>query len=414
MNGTPQLAAARILALLLAAMPAVRLPAQIDDRNVVERFKIETHADGVFVPVNINGKKYQFLLDTGSTYTVFDRTLLQGEPKCNIDVSAAAGDNCSVPLYEVPEACIGKTNLKDELSKTPSNSTASTDPLDRLVGILASNGWIDPRGDNVGVVGYDFSRQREISDHEIDGILGMDFLHKWAVQIDFDQRELKLSQTATPPKNADAFKIYYNDGGVPLVPCRISDWGETDFALDTGWVGGGNLKPTFAKYLLEHGHVHSVGESSVFSLSGASRCEIFQTASFALGKHQSENLIFSEGNANLLDLDYLSRYNLTFDFPKQQLYVVEGKDFCNRDEVNLSGLHLIRKEGRTSVYSVEADSPADKSGLKVGDLILKVDQLDANKETLSDIRKVLCQEKKVVQVVAEREEKQFEANVELK
>jgi len=193
-----------ILALLLAVASCDPMCASADDGDVVERFKVEKDGDALLVPVKVAGKEYLFLVDTGSTMTVFDRTLLAGKPKGDINVHTSAS-RCPFALYEVPKASLGLLDFRACLAREPSL-------------------WIDPRDDSC-VAGLDFTRFREVLGRDIYGIIGMDFLHHYVLQIDFDEGELQLLRRVNLSDRSDSIELHYNSEGVPLVRCRAGHGG---------------------------------------------------------------------------------------------------------------------------------------------------------------------------------------------
>jgi hypothetical protein len=391
----------QILALLLAAVSSDQLGASAEDPNIVERFKVETDGNALLVPVTVSGKEYLFLVDTGTTVTQFDRTLLTGKPKHETEIRDDMAGDCSMPLYDVPTATLGRQDLKEQLSKPPS-------PTDWPM----SYGWIDPR-DESGIHGYDFSRFREVSGREIYGLIGMDFLHNFALQIDFDKGELLLLRKASSPRDADSFKLYYDELGRPLVSCGICDWGEAHFLIDTGCMDTGRLESELAKGLIQAKMARRGGSTRYASFCREGTYDEVLLASFAMGSHETVNLTLTEGGTSCLGLEYLSRFIVTFDFPSKLLYVTEGKAFGRRDGRSLSGLHLVRKNGRIIVDLIDADSPAERSGLNTGDTLLTIDERDVSKTSLDDLRRVFRQERGMVHVTAEREGKQITAAVKL-
>jgi hypothetical protein len=72
------------LALLAGRAPSsTDLPEQASDREaVLERFKLSRDSKILLLPVEVQGKKYSFVLDTGATTTVYDTSLrsILGDP----------------------------------------------------------------------------------------------------------------------------------------------------------------------------------------------------------------------------------------------------------------------------------------------------------------------------------------------
>lgn len=393
-----------VCASLIAVASVIHRPVLAEDTNVIARFRIAKNGGGILVPVNVDGKEYMFMLDTGTTLTAFDSILLTDKATGKVTLRGTGRDT-SVQLFDVPTATIGQRNLHDDLARAHDTGGPWTFPLER--GTSADS--------FPGVFRFDFSRIREVSGLEIYGIIGMDYLRNWVVQISFDGGELLFLKTATVTDQANSFDLSNDGNGIPMVRCQISDWGETDLLLDTGLNGSGELNRQTAQLLSQLGHAEVVGKYKTATLSGEQESHYLLLKSFALGGHQSNKLLFGEGYANRLGLGYMSRYDVTFDFPRNKLYVREGKAFNKPEsEMNLSGMHLIRKNSRTVVDSIDADSAAEKSGIMAGDFILKVDKLDASTTSLHDIWQVLCQKNPAARVIAERAGKQIEVTIELK
>ena len=411
----------RFCALCLSLAPVFcnDVPARSEDGEVVERFKVEKDGNDLLVPVQVGGKEYLFSLDTGSTYTVIDRTLLTGKPKYEADIRSTHS-GCPYPLFDVPPAAIGHCELQKYLARPRGEAylvMSATESQSGLAGFgqLSASGqpWIDPREES-GVLGIDLSPFREASGREMYGIIGMDFLHHFVLQIDFDQGEARLLRKVAPPERADSFKLYYSFEGLPLVHCGLCGYRESDFLLDTGCDGSGGLEAYTASDLVEHGYGRPISSARYQTGCGEVTAHLFRVGSFALGSHLVHELTFSDDNENRLGRGYLSRFEVTFDFPNKLLYVSEGNGFDKPDLTNVSGLHLVRKDGTTVVHWVEPDSAAESSGLEEGDVVLKVDDLEADKTALKDLRRGLCGDDRTVHVAFERDGEQCEAEIELK
>jgi len=55
----------------------------------------------------------------------------------------------------------------------------------------------------------------------------------------------------------------------------------------------------------------------------------------------------------------------------------------------MSGLHLLRHQGSTIVYSVDEGSPAFKQGIRSRDNIVSVNGQDSSNLTMDSIRRIL-------------------------
>ena len=238
------------------------------------------------------------------------------------------------------------------------------------------------------------------------------------MQIDFDRGQLSLLKEMNIADRGDSYYLDRDDTGHPLLHhCKISNWDELDFVLDTGCDGNGLLDRPLARSLCQGGHAEPAGTGMAYMLSGGDQeCHYFQLKSLALGSHRIDKIHLSDGQENVLGLKYLSHYKVTFDFPHRMLCLREGKQFNLPDEgeINLSGIHLLRVNKKTIVDSIDADSTAEQSGIKAGDSLVKVNELDADTSSLHDVRQVFCRKDSTFGVTADRDGKQFEATIELK
>jgi C-terminal processing protease CtpA/Prc len=67
----------------------------------------------------------------------------------------------------------------------------------------------------------------------------------------------------------------------------------------------------------------------------------------------------------------------------------KGRKFNKTDEADMSGLHLLRISNQTIVHSVDESSPAQKAGIRAGDIILGVQNKDANNYDMQELRRFL-------------------------
>ena len=130
--------------------PASKIPSDL----VVERFSISRNGGPLLVPVTVAQKEYLFVVDTGATLTCFDTSMPLGRPVMTKILEGAQG-RAKIKLYQPPE---GKSSM--DFTRSSEHSR---------------------RGD--------FKSMRQMSGHDFYGILGMDFLSRYVVQIDIEKKE---------------------------------------------------------------------------------------------------------------------------------------------------------------------------------------------------------------------------------
>lgn len=333
---------------------------QAADDAVLEQFAMPSDGDLISVPVSIRGNTYRFMLDTGSTRTVCDKSLQPelGKPIGRAKARTATGTFTS-PVFQSSALKVGRLR------------PATSMPL-----VIA-----------------DLSYMRSVADHDIRGILGMDFLSDHVVRLDFDRSELQfLARAGIDP--AEPVPMQFNDRREPTVTVSIGSVGKLDFVIDTGYVGlasGGISSARFVE-LVRRGLIKERGGTVLATATEMTedRCGIL--AELSLEHFMHSRLLFDElGSDNVLSIRFLSRYLVTLDFPGARLYLARGRRFNAPDLVDMSGLHLWRVEGVIRVHSVDRGSPGDKAGIRTGDELLRINGLEGQNTALHTVRKLLCE-----------------------
>jgi Aspartyl protease len=363
------------------AIPPVRAE---DAPAVIERFKVHGDGDALLLPVTVVGKTCLFVFDTGSTNTVFDSSLPLGKPTeqqpARTGYDGISGDTISVSLFDTPATTLGKFDLKAVLPK---------------------------------VIGVDLSRFRDVSGEDIYGILGMDFLRRHVVRIDFDMGVLTFLKSADPTVGK-AVKLQIVNGTLPAANVVIQSHGEEQFCIDSGFSSpdSGTLNPRLYATMIQSGD-YRVGNSLIVSASGMNARKTIRGKGISAAGYSLRNPAFSEGTANRLSTTWLSRFNVTLDFPNSRMYLQKSKSFDRTDQSDLSGLHFLRKDGETTVDAVDRYSPAVKAGLQAGDMLLQVANRNARATRLFLLRRSLCEEG-AVRVIAKRQDKEIDVTLNLK
>jgi predicted aspartyl protease len=340
-----------------APKPTRGLDKPVAQKPVAE-FKIEREPELILLPVRFNEKEYHFIFDTGSSCTTFDVSLKDrlGLPKGTIEVKTA-GSSMKVEVFDAPEAFLGAINIREC----------------REVSCM------------------DFRMLSLVSGSKISGIIGMNLLKEYVVQIDFDNGKISFFQPAhrQTPNWGKALPIDYELLGCPRITGGIVDGISVDFLIDSGANGTGDLESKIFSDILKGNGVKKTSKTFAQTASDTQQQREIRTGNLSLGPFRYQELIFGEANKSRLALSFLSRHMVTFDFPGHKIYLKKGKQFRKTDETNMSGLHIIRVTDKIVVYAVDENSPAQKAGIKEQDVILKVDGKDTNVYDICDIRRIL-------------------------
>jgi hypothetical protein len=344
-----------------------------DDKNVLERFDVAKDGDFLLLPVKFKGKTYQFLLDSGATFNVFDSSLPLGPLKNEIEANSGP-DQVRLKLYDAPEATIGGLSLK-----TP-----------------------EP------VAAFDFTKIREATGYDVYGIVGMPFLRNNVVQVDFDKGELLVLKS--PARNCgQGFAVTFkNEAMVARLFISIAGDNEEKVILDTGFNGSGELERETFGSAVKCENIAVIDTIPILSFSGTERRRLGRLKKLALGDLTLRDILVNEAEISKLGLGFCSRFVITFDFPNDKVYLKKGKNFDRPDTHDLSGLYLLRKDGKVVVDSVEQDSAAKTAGFSAGDVLLKVEDMKTNELSMFKLRQQFRAEDKKLPVRVRRGEKEME------
>jgi hypothetical protein len=306
------------LALMLVAGPAIAQEAELAPGQplVLEEFDVARDGDALLVPVTLQGKKYLFLVDTGTNANCVDSSLLFGPPREKV-TNEAAGGPVTLNLYDPPDAGLGSFALR-------------------------------PSGP---VLGVDLKHLRDGTGHEVCGVLGMAFLRNRVVRVDFDAGKLTFLKEVGPEPGRPV-TLSYDEDGTPLVWVSLAGWVREPFIIDTGfgrpWCG--SLKPNLLQSLANDRQLRVVSDSVNGTLGAEFRGRVGQGKGLTLAGFALPDPVFTENPRwNLLGLGYLSRFTVTFDFKKGVMYLKNGQRFGEPGQWNQTGLRVKRQGGQVVV-----------------------------------------------------------------
>jgi hypothetical protein len=244
----------------------------------------------IYVMIHLHsGEAFPFVLDTGSSWTIFDQQL---ESKLGTRLSTGTiwrwGKSQDTGLYESPALYLGGARLQ-------------------------------MTGNYVAV--NDFTELAKTAQHPICGILGMDVLEHYCIQIDFAAGKLHFldGEHADKSKWGRAIPMTNIGDGCLVIDQNLTGAKDAGSLIDTGCNYGGWLVPelydkwTNATVTLAEGGVHAP--------NGILNGEKYRE----LGLHKLDRQTVNSGDAHMqfngVGLRALSRYTVTFDFPNRTMYL---------------------------------------------------------------------------------------------
>ncbi|UII28094.1 aspartyl protease family protein [Fulvivirga maritima] len=281
------------------------------------------------------------------------------------------------------------------------------------------------RGHALLVLAEDYLELRNYLGTDVHGILGYELFSRFVVKIDYDRKIMTL----TTPKHFKPGRKYREipmdvHDTKPYITGRIiygpNDVHSARLMVDSGASHGLRLDPNSESdiYIPENNINAILGRGLGGVMKGKiARIPMLQLedkicwedviTSFPDDHDFLDSLKSSGTNRNgSIGGEILTRFITVFDFPEEKLFLKPSKDYKDRFSYNMSGLTVKAKGSLLSTFEiveVRKNSSGDLAGLKKGDLILKINGMDAASLHLNVINSILnSKENKKIKLVIQR------------
>lgn len=238
---------------------------------------------------------------------------------------------------------------------------------------------------------------------KIDGILGHDFFRRFVVKINYQKMRIDLFEPHDykPPSNFDMIDLELVESK-PFVNLMIhqdtSSKLMANLLVDTGASHALILNSASHKQIVlpEEFIVSNLGRSISGELSG----KLGRVNQLTIGPYDLPDVIASyiEGSDTdgvqetvkngSIGGELLLRFTVIIDYYHKKLYIRPNRAFQQPFEYNMSGLEFIASGeslNRFVINNIRAGSAADQVGFKAGDALVELNDIPANKLSLSRI-----------------------------
>ncbi len=307
-----------------------------------ETVAAEYVTDELLVPVEINGKTYTFLFDTGAV-TILSAELVKSlglSPVTSNKFVDSAGNVSEENFYTVPEIKFGSVKFQ-----------------------------------NVGVGSFELAKFSQLLCRPLDGILGSNMMRVCNWEIDYDKVSIRLASDKISLPNANSVPFTQNFSGTPRV--KIDTNGINFLAdLDTGNNGSLDIpNDYFEKSRLAKSKkiAHSKGKGFYSLMSNALQEERAAMAdSVYIGKVLlKRRLRISPSPMVLIGNDFFSPLGkLVINYKKSELLLPQKVDEPKKEYS--FGFTPLREEGKTFVGVIWKGSAAEKAGFELGDEVVSL------------------------------------------
>jgi len=226
----------------------------------------------------------------------------------------------------------------------------------------------------------------QFNGEEIHGIIGYSVLKRFVVEIDYDQNLLRFYSKGSFCYPKRGFLLHPTIHKVPEQPCELRDQEKVSSKLLVD-IGAGvclMLSQEFAKKHLDMTRRKKLADKLIQGVGGTVSMQITVVKKLKVGKYKFHNVpayLFDDVYqlttyrklAGLMGNDLLHRFNTTLNYGEEEIHLLPNSYFREPFDYAYSGLEVCAMNGTLFVCDLAKDSPADKAGLKVGDIILSVD-----------------------------------------
>nr|WP_261361819.1 aspartyl protease family protein [Aeoliella straminimaris] len=319
--------------------------------------RLPHYHDLLYAAVAIEGQEHQFVLDTGSQVHVFDHRLKSylGPPIRTARTVDSEGIKSETELFHPPICQVEKLELSP----------------------------------NAAVVCVDLEPVRQAIGKEIEGILGMPFFATHVVQVDFDQRKLRIWPGSVTPSSdwGEAVPVAGFVKHSPAVYADFTGLPDEPITIDTGFRGTISLRSGLYDQLVSRSEINPLGTTYRTTLNqGVLLAEgTLSTIKVAGNTHHKLTVERSQSDSSRIGLEYLRRYKATFDVARGRIHLARGFDYDSPEDDIRLGVRFLRKIDATVVDEVEPNGWADSVGIETGDEVLAVGGRTTSSKPIAEV-----------------------------
>ena len=221
----------------------------------------------------------------------------------------------------------------------------------------------------------------------INGIIGYSVLSRYIIKIDYDSSKIHFWSHGTLRYPKGGFLLKPLMGTLPVYPLRVRDAKtiNTRFLYDMG----AGLCLMLSKDLIADsnflGKRRKMWPKEAEGLGGKIDMDLTVIREVKLGPYRFRNvpvLVFDDVYnvtsypylGGLIGNELLRRFNVILNYDKKDIYLVPNSHFNENFDYSYPGIELYYLNGQIIIGDVSKNSPAERAGLREGDIVIAVDK----------------------------------------
>ena len=341
-------------------------------------------------------------------------------------------DNFSDSLNFILDTGSGGISLD---STTAEELHLSTVPTDRTIRGIAGVRKVDYtmhhtlhlpgiKADSLDFHINDYNLLTSVYGVRIDGIIGYSLLRRYVVYVDYDHEEISFYTPGTYKYVRGGTLLHPSFNNLPIQSATVRDniTVKQRFYFDTG----GGLCVLLSEDFVSDSTLFTKKKKMVTAMTeglGGKKTMLLTTAKeLKLGTYKFKRVptyIFDDEYnvtnyptlGGLIGADLLRRFNITLNYPKAEIYLKPNTHFNDPFDYSYTGMEIYYENRKVVIGDIIKQSPAEKAGLMVGDIIFSVDNVVST--TLSSIKTILQNADKKVKIVILRNGQPIEVKMKI-
>ena len=222
---------------------------------------------------------------------------------------------------------------------------------------------------------------------KIDGIIGYSFLHRYVVVINYEKNIIEILTNGRYKYPRGGYVLHPSFNTLPIQPVWMKDKRAiaSQVYFDTGAGLCFLLSDSFAYDSAVLSGKKKMYPTLAQGLGGKADMKITTMKEVKIGPYKFRNVptyVFNDPyNATgypqvsgLIGNDILRRFNVVLNYAEREIYIKPNSFFRDSFDYSYTGLGIYLIDQKITVLDIMKDSPAEKAGLLIGDVILGVNK----------------------------------------
>lgn len=224
---------------------------------------------------------------------------------------------------------------------------------------------------------------------QVDGIIGYSFLSRYIVTVDYDTEEILVYTKGRFPYPRGGQLLRPSLTQIPLITAPLRNERRTTlnrYYFDTGAGMCLLLSSQFTQdsaLITNRRKARKIIQTEAQGLGGKMQMSLTTVQEFRVGNYSFRNVptyIFDDRTnitaypflGGMIGNDLLRRFNITLNYSKKEIYLMPNTHFKDMFDYSYTGLIIYLIDGRVEVTDIIKGSPAEKAGIRKGDIIMAV------------------------------------------